>query len=103
MGTCMCKHLISIIRRHKVNIPFQHSFCPSALLCVHFYFTHYDTVFANMDIGTDLRCVDHTVLLDEDMVSNVQWEERHAGRNQEEKVIKLICVMLLAASRFERN
>lgn len=51
----------------------------------HFCFTHYDTIFANVDIGTDLRRIDHTVLLDEDMVSDVQWEERHTGRKQGEQ------------------
>lgn len=55
---------------------------PANLLCCVCTFTHYDTVFANVDIGTDLCCIDHTVLLDEDMISNVQREERHAGRKE---------------------
>lgn len=44
-----------------------------------FHPTHYDTVLANVDVGTNLCCVDHTVLLDEDVVSDVQREERHSG------------------------
>lgn len=85
----MCKHLISTNTGRKMNVAcvsfgMVSFLCPSALLRVHFYFTHYDTVFANVDIGTDLRCVDNTVLLDKDMVSDVQWEECHAGRKQGE-------------------
>lgn len=49
-------------------------------VCVRFHFNaHYDAVLSNVDVGTDLRCVDHTVLLDEDVVSDVQREECHPG------------------------
>lgn len=42
-----------------------------------FLYTHYDTVLPDVDIGADLCCVDHAVFLDEDVVSDVQREERH--------------------------
>lgn len=48
-------------------------------VCVWFHPTHYDTVLANVDVGTNLCSVDHAVLLDEDVVSDVQREERHSG------------------------
>lgn len=40
-------------------------------------FTHNDTVLADVDIRSDLCRVDHTVLLDENVVSDVQREEGH--------------------------
>lgn len=57
--------------------------------------TYYDTVLANMDIGANLCCVDHTVLLDEDMISDVQREEGHPGWRDvgwEEKNMKFACL-----------
>lgn len=39
--------------------------------CVCFNATHYDTVLSNVDIGADLCSVDHAVLFDEDVVSDV--------------------------------
>lgn len=50
-------------------------------VCVHIHPTHYDTVLANVDIGADLCRVDHTVLLDEDVVSDVQREEGHSAED----------------------
>lgn len=47
--------------------------------CLYFQATYYNTIFANVDIGADLRSVDHAILLYEDMVSDVQWKERHSG------------------------
>lgn len=55
--------------------------------------THYDTVLADVDVGADLGCVHHTVLLDEDVVPDVEREERHTlerrrsrRRNQHESI-----------------
>lgn len=52
----------------------------SAFICVgacrH---THYDTILSNMNVGTDLSRIDHTVLLDEDVISDVQGEKCHSG------------------------
>lgn len=53
--------------------------------CARFGFTHYDTVLPDVDVGTDLRCVDHTVLLDEDVVADVQREKRHSARTERKK------------------
>lgn len=44
-------------------------------MCVSFHPTHYNTVFADVDIGPDLRCVDNAVFFDEDVVSDVQREK----------------------------
>lgn len=83
-------------RREETVLPFissltgtelclvQHGFLPGVWVCVcvsvYFHPTHYDTVLSNVDIGTNLCCVDNTVLLDEDVVSDVQREERHSGK-----------------------
>lgn len=73
-GTELC------LIRHVYLLPFL-----TLVVCVCFHPTHYDTVLSNVDIGTNLCCVDHTVLLDEDMVSDVQREERHSGKRGGEK------------------
>ncbi|KAF3846672.1 hypothetical protein F7725_003750 [Dissostichus mawsoni] len=55
----------------------EHDYHMFVYVC--FHPTYYDTVLPNVDVGTDLRCIDHTVLLDEDVVSDVQREESHSG------------------------
>lgn len=40
--------------------------------------THYDTVLSNVNVGTNLRRIYHTVLLDEDVISDVQREKCHS-------------------------
>lgn len=65
-------------------------------VCVHAHPTHYDTVLSNVDIRANLCCIDHTVLLDEDMISDVQWEEGNSGKSRREwreKQIKIMCLL----------
>lgn len=45
--------------------------------------THYNAVLSNVNVGADLCCVDHAVLLDEDVISDVQREKRHPGGSRE--------------------
>lgn len=33
--------------------------------------TYYDTVLPDVNVRTDLCCIDHAVLLDEDMIADV--------------------------------
>lgn len=64
---------------------FPFSVVQTVCVCARFHPTHYDTVLSNVDIGTNLCCVDHTVLLDEDVVSDVQREERHSEKRGGER------------------
>lgn len=61
-------------------------FSASSCAWARFGLTHYDAVLPDVDVGTDLRCVDHAVLLDEDVVADVQREERHSARTERKKI-----------------
>lgn len=45
--------------------------------------THYNTVLSNVNVGANLCCIDHTVLFDEDVISNVQREKCHSKGSKE--------------------
>lgn len=48
--------------------------------CARLDLTHDDTVLPDVNVRTNLCCIDHTVLLDEYVITNVKWEERHSER-----------------------
>lgn len=44
--------------------------------------THNDTVLAYVDIGANLGCIDNTVLLYEDMITNVERKESNPATGE---------------------
>lgn len=69
----------------------------SVYICLSFPHTYYDTVLSNVDVGTDLCCIDHTVLLDEDVIPDVQWKECHPGKRASLEEPKFSCLVKVYA------
>lgn len=99
---CSCLYPLSLSQAELCLSQYVFLFLSvGSVVCVRVWFhaTHYDTVLADVDIGTNLCRVDHAVLLDEDVVPDVQREERHSRRRDGGKEMKFRCLFACSSQK----